>query len=198
MSGRRKTYHELTGEPEVTVSTVESADPDWFDLGVLVRIDGRLIPFEPLFTALTKGRRKLLLVDGSYFSLQHPALDRLRELLEEAADLDEWETGPRISRHQTDLWEEFEDLADQALPAVTWRATAEGLRAATGVPSAPMPQRIIAELRPYQKEGFDWLAFLWQHRLGGILADDMGLGKTLQILTLIAHARETGSAGRSS
>ncbi|MCK2021734.1 DEAD/DEAH box helicase [Microbacterium sp. kSW2-24] len=192
VSGRRKTYHELTGEPEVTVSTVESADPDWFDLGVLVRIDGRLIPFEPLFTALTKGRRKLLLVDGSYFSLQHPALDRLRELLEEAADLDEWETGPRISRHQTDLWEEFEDLADQALPAVTWRATAEGLRAATGVPSAPMPQGITAELRPYQKEGFDWLAFLWQHRLGGILADDMGLGKTLQILTLIAHARETG------
>ncbi|MFF7292539.1 SNF2-related protein [Microbacterium sp. NPDC008134] len=192
VSGRRKTYQELTGEPEVTVSTVESSDPDWFDLGVLVRIDGRLIPFEPLFTALTKGRKKLLLVDGSYFSLQHPALDRLRELLEEAAELDEWETGPRISRHQTDLWEEFEDLADQALPAVSWRATAEGLRASTGVPPARMPQGITAELRAYQKEGFDWLAFLWEHRLGGILADDMGLGKTLQVLTLIAHARESG------
>jgi superfamily II DNA or RNA helicase len=192
VSGRRKTYQELTGEPDVTVSTVESSDPDWFDLGVLVRIDGRLIPFEPLFTALTKGRNKLLLVDGSYFSLQHPALDRLRELLEEAAELDEWETGPRISRHQTDLWEEFEDLADQALPAVSWRATAEGLRASTGVPPARMPQGITAELRAYQKEGFDWLAFLWEHRLGGILADDMGLGKTLQVLTLIAHARESG------
>lgn len=191
-SGRRKSYHELTGEPEVTVSTVESADRDWFDLGVLVRIDGRSIPFEPLFTALTKGRKKLLLVDGSYFSLQHPALDRLRELLEEAAELDEWETGPRISRHQTDLWEEFEDLADQALPAVSWRATAEGLRSATGVPPARMPRGITAELRPYQKAGFDWLAFLWAHRLGGILADDMGLGKTLQVLTLIAHAREKG------
>lgn len=192
VSGRRKTYRELAGEPEVTVSTVESTDPDWFDLGVLVRIDGRSIPFEPLFAALTKGRTKLLLVDGSYFSLQHPALDRLRELLEEAAELDEWETGPRIGRHQTDLWEEFEDLADHAQPAVSWRATAEGLRAATGVPPAPMPHGITAELRRYQKEGFDWLAFLWAHRLGGILADDMGLGKTLQILTLIAHARETG------
>jgi superfamily II DNA or RNA helicase len=194
VAGRRKTYQELTGEPEVTVSTLETADPDWFDLGILVRIDGRVIPFEPLFTALTKGRKKLLLVDGSYFSLLHPALDRLRELLDEAAQLDEWETGPRLSRYQTDLWEEFEDLADQALPAVAWRQTADGLRHATGVPATPVPRGLTAELRPYQKDGFDWLAFLWKHRLGGILADDMGLGKTLQLLALIAHARAGGES----
>jgi len=93
---------------------------------------------------------------------------------------------------QTDLWEEFEDLADEALPAVTWRATADGLRRATGVPAVAVPRGITAELRPYQKEGLDWLAFLWAHRLGGILADDMGLGKTLQLLALIMHARESG------
>ncbi|MFK3679125.1 DEAD/DEAH box helicase [Microbacterium sp. NPDC090218] len=192
VSGRRKSYHELTGEPEITVSTVESTDPDWFDLGVLVKIDGRTIPFEPLFTALSKGRKKLLLVDGSYFSLNHRALDRLRELIDESGELDEWETGPRISRYQTDLWEEFEDLADEALPAVTWRATADGLRRATSVPAVPVPSGISADLRPYQQEGVNWLAFLWGHRLGGILADDMGLGKTLQLLALVAHARETG------
>lgn len=192
VAGRRPTYRELTGEPEITVTTVESTDPDWFDLGVLVRIDGRTIPFEPLFAALSTGRRKLLLVDGSYFSLAHPALDRLRELIDEAGDLDEWETGPRISRYQTDLWEEFEDLADEALPAVSWRATADGLRRATGVPEVPVPHGLHAVLRPYQKQGLDWLAFLWQHRLGGILADDMGLGKTLQVLALMTHARETG------
>ncbi|MFJ6427934.1 DEAD/DEAH box helicase [Microbacterium maritypicum] len=192
VSGRRKSYHELTGEPQITVSTVESSDPDWFDLGVLVKIDGRTIPFEPLFTALSKGRKKLLLVDGSYFSLNHRALDRLRELIDESGDLDEWETGPRISRYQTDLWEEFEDLADEAVPAVAWRAIADGLRRATSVPPVAVPSGITAELRPYQKEGLDWLAFLWSHRLGGILADDMGLGKTLQLLALIVHARESG------
>ncbi|MBP5802084.1 DEAD/DEAH box helicase family protein [Microbacterium maritypicum] len=192
VEGRRKSYHELTGEPEITVSTVESSDPDWFDLGILVKIDGRTIPFEPLFTALSKGRKKLLLVDGSYFSLNHRALDRLRELIDESGALDEWETGPRISRYQTDLWEEFEDLADEAIPAVSWRATADGLRAATSVPPVAVPSGITAELRPYQKEGLDWLAFLWTHRLGGILADDMGLGKTLQLLALIVHAREAG------
>lgn len=191
-SGTRKDYHELTGIPEITVSTVESTDADWFDLGVLVKIDGRTVPFTPLFTAMTKGRRKLLLVDGSYLSLNHPALDRLRELIDEASELQEWETGPRINRYQTDLWEEFEDLADEALPAVSWRATAEGLRQATEVPVTPAPAGLHAELRPYQKDGFDWLAFLWTHRLGGILADDMGLGKTIQLLSLVLHAKEAG------
>lgn len=192
VADKRKTYHELTGDPEITVTTVESTDPDWFDLGVIVKIDGRNIPFEPLFTALSKGKKKMLLVDGSYFSLNHKALDQLRELIDEASELNEWETGPRISRYQTDLWEEFEDLADEALPAVSWRATADGLRAATEVPASPVPRGLQAELRPYQKTGFDWLAFLWEHRLGGILADDMGLGKTLQLLTLVLHARESG------
>lgn len=190
--GRPKTYQELSGAPQITVSTVESTDADWFDLGVIVKIDGRSIPFAPLFTALSMRRTKLLLVDGSWFSLAHPALDALRELIDEATELAEWETGPRISRYQTDLWEEFEDLADEAVPATTWRATAEALRQASGVPETPVPAGLQADLRPYQKAGFDWLAFLWAHRMGGILADDMGLGKTVQLLTLLLHARATG------
>jgi superfamily II DNA or RNA helicase len=40
--------------------------------------------------------------------------------------------------------------------------------------------------------GFNWLAYLYEHRLGGILADDMGLGKTLEALALICHTRDQG------
>ncbi len=190
--GTRPDYRELSGDPRVTVTTVETTDPDWFDLGVIVTIDGRMIPFSTLFTALAKGRRKVLLADGGYFSLGHPSLQRLRDLIQEAAELREWETGARISRYQAALWADFEDLADESLPAVSWRAAAEGLRDVERVESTPLPQPLQADLRPYQREGFDWLAFLWRHRLGGVLADDMGLGKTLQLLALVAHARETG------
>ncbi|REJ05473.1 DNA/RNA helicase [Microbacterium bovistercoris] len=192
VTGDRPVYRELAGEPEITVSTVESTDPDWFDLGFIVKIDGKSIPFEPLFTALALRRKNLLLVDGSYFSLAHPALDRLRDLIDEAATLNEWETGPRISRYQTALWDDFEDLADQSAPAVSWRATVEALRAESGVPAVPAPVGLRADLRPYQQAGFEWLAFLREHRLGGILADDMGLGKTLQLLALVQHAHEAG------
>ena len=85
--------------------------------------------------------------------------------------------------------------ADQPLPDCALgglRETADGLREATPVPPVPVPAGLRAELRPYQRQGFDWLAFLWSHRLGGVLADDMGLGKTIQLLTLMLHARENG------
>ena len=45
-------------------------------------------------------------------------------------------------------------------------------------------------LRPYQKQGFNWLAFLHRFGLNGILADDMGLGKTLQTLAILQRAKE--------
>jgi len=198
VSGRRRRYRELLGEPRITVTTVETDDPDWFDLGVLVRIDGRTIPFTPLFTALATRRKKLLLSDGGFFSLAHPALDRLRELIDEAGGLAEWdvvgdgEGGPRISRYQQPIWSDFEDLADEAEPALSWRASAQALRDIERVEATPPPAGLRAELRPYQQEGLDRLALLWRHRLGGILADDMGLGKTLQVLTLLLHARENG------
>ncbi|MDB6023995.1 MAG: Non-specific serine/threonine protein kinase [Verrucomicrobiales bacterium] len=53
------------------------------------------------------------------------------------------------------------------------------------------PASVQATLRPYQTEGFHFLAYLAENRFGGILADDMGLGKTLQTLTWLAWLRET-------
>ena len=53
-----------------------------------------------------------------------------------------------------------------------------------------IPGNVRAELRPYQKAGFNWLWFLYSYGLNGILADDMGLGKTLQTLVLLQHAKD--------
>lgn len=54
-----------------------------------------------------------------------------------------------------------------------------------GIPHAPLPPALTAELRPYQKRGADWLTFLGKSGMGGVLADDMGLGKTVQMLASI-------------
>src|SRR5580692_7565833 len=59
-----------------------------------------------------------------------------------------------------------------------------------GIPSGDLPRGLRADLRPYQKDGFDFLAHLAQIKLGGILADDMGLGKTLQTLTWLAWLKQ--------
>ncbi|AKT42967.1 DEAD/DEAH box helicase [Chondromyces crocatus] len=50
------------------------------------------------------------------------------------------------------------------------------------VPEAGLPEDLSATLRPYQRQGVDWLCFLRDAGLGAVLADDMGLGKTLQAL----------------
>jgi len=49
-------------------------------------------------------------------------------------------------------------------------------------PPPALPESITATLRPYQREGFEFLAWLSNHGFGGVLADDMGLGKTVQAL----------------
>ena len=59
------------------------------------------------------------------------------------------------------------------------RPLAEGFEE---LPAAPLPDGLQATLRPYQRHGVDWLFFLKQAGLGGVLADDMGLGKTLQTI----------------
>ncbi len=191
-SGAVPAFRELRGDPTLRVTAVESVDRDWFDLGIVVTIDGRTIPFGTLFSALSRGRTRIKLSDGAWFSLAHPSLQRLRDLLEEAAALDEWETGPRLPRTHLALWSEFEDLADQSEAAVEWRGLARALREVDEVPAVPTPPGFLAALRPYQRDGLSWLALLHGHRLGGILADDMGLGKTLQLLALIAHTRALG------
>lgn len=48
-----------------------------------------------------------------------------------------------------------------------------------------LPQNLNAELRNYQKIGYEWLKVLDSYNFGGILADDMGLGKTIQLLSVV-------------
>ncbi|OJD35746.1 helicase swr1 [Diplodia corticola] len=51
----------------------------------------------------------------------------------------------------------------------------------------PVPSLFRGKLRPYQHEGLDWLAGLYNGETNGILADEMGLGKTIQTIALLAH-----------
>ena len=70
------------------------------------------------------------------------------------------------------------------------KALRERVRDFKGVPAIALPAGLQADLRPYQKDGFDFLCHLTQIKLGGILADDMGLGKTLQALAWLAWLKE--------
>ena len=211
---------------EITVS--EGNSRDWFGLGIAVKVNNWTVPFAQIFEALDRGADRILLGNGTYFSLRRPEFKTLRTLIAEARELDDAGGELRINRHQAGLFSELESLAAGTHTTARWDAQVrsllelvEGLEDAEesteensekgtekaldkgtqGFPSPqkasrrviaqrPVPTGLQATLRPYQVEGFQWLSFLYEQRLGGILADDMGLGKTVQALALLAHAIE--------
>ena len=135
----------------------------------------------------------MLLPNGVYFRLETPELLRLRELIEEARALGEIE-GDRVNAgsHNVTLWEELLTLGvvDEQVAKLAGEPRTAGRSAAAG--SVERSQGLDATLRDYQRDGLNWLSFLWDNGLGGVLADDMGLGKTVQTLALIARAAEAG------
>ncbi|MDO5711848.1 MAG: DEAD/DEAH box helicase [Micrococcales bacterium] len=199
-------YREAGEAPRIELSISDSGDSpsgggatDWFDLGVDVTIEGETVPFLPLFTALARGIDHLVLESGTWFRLDRPELEELRRLIEEARLLDdEAGDGPlRISPVQAGLWEELVELGVVREQSQAWSRSAGALLAMDPSQAAPVPAGVRATLRPYQVQGFQWLALLWDARLGGILADDMGLGKTLQVLALTERARADGELDES-
>ena len=191
VSGHRPDYREAGESLSIGVSAGElDGEQDWFDLGITVTVEGREVPFAELFVALASGQSHLLLPDGAYFSLDKPELTALARLIEEARALQDRPDGPlRISRFQAGLWEDLAGLGVVGHQALAWQRQVRGLLSIDEISQTEPPAALRGLLRPYQLSGFQWLAFLWQHGLGGILADDMGLGKTLQTLALLRHAR---------
>ena len=210
----------------IEVTVTEGNSRDWFGLGIAVKVNNWTVPFAQIFEALDRGADRILLGNGTYFSLRRPEFKTLRTLIAEARELDEAGGELRINRHQAGLFSELESLAASVQTTRRWdeqvrsllalveasearetdpadgadkpatSADAHGKRNEPGSARSslnreyPVPVGLQATLRPYQVEGYRWLAFLYEHRMGGILADDMGLGKTVQALALLAHAIE--------
>ena len=210
----------------IEVTVTEGNSRDWFGLGIAVKVNNWSVPFAQIFEALDRGADRILLGNGTYFSLRRPEFKTLRTLIAEARELDEAGGELRINRHQAGLFSELESLAASVQTTRRWDEQVRSLLALVEASEAretdpadgadkpaashdthdkrnnggvvrpnlnqeyPVPAGLRATLRPYQVEGYRWLTFLYEHRMGGILADDMGLGKTVQALALLAHAIE--------
>jgi SNF2 family DNA or RNA helicase len=73
------------------------------------------------------------------------------------------------------------------------RQVLEHLRTQKQVAELHEPAGFVGELRPYQRRGVGWLAYLRRLGLGACLADDMGLGKTIQAIAMLLHERSTAA-----
>lgn len=181
--------YRLSDDVDVSVGAVaRQGDRDWFDLQVRVTVGAQEVPYEALFRAIATGASHLLLADGTYFALDDPRFARLRDVIAEARAMQEGTGGHlRVSRFQTALFEELEGLGVVGEQAAAWRDAVGALAGGATPTRVDVPPALHAQLRPYQRDGLDWLCFLAERQLGGVLADDMGLGKTVQTLAFVAH-----------
>ncbi|MCY3815680.1 MAG: DEAD/DEAH box helicase [Gammaproteobacteria bacterium] len=86
------------------------------------------------------------------------------------------------------LMEEADLTADDG-----WRELCANVEAAQSF-EPELPSTLQAELRPYQIEGYRWLARLARWGAGACLTDDMGLGKTVQAIALLLARAPNGPA----
>lgn len=160
---------------------------DWFDLSLEITPDNTELSQEEL--------RLLLAAKGGYVRLGARGWMRARFNLSEedaqqlsALGLDPADAAGEPQRLHTLHLQSASTrklLPDEHVELITRR---EAELKTTVQP--PVPTALKASLRPYQVDGFHFLAYLVENRFGGVLADDMGLGKTVQTLAWIAWLRE--------
>ena len=165
---------------------VTETEIDWFDLRVVLDVND---------TTLTPEELKLLLnARGGYVRLEGKGWRRLQFNLTDEED----EQLARLGLNPRELTAEPQrlhalQLADTAAKKFLSEPQYERIERRAGEIKArvtpDLPATIKADLRPYQLEGFHFLAYLAANNFGGILADDMGLGKTLQTLTWLEYLR---------
>ena len=168
---------------------VTEREIDWFDLQVVLSVDDATLTAEEI--------KLLLNAKGGFVRLRGKGWRRLQYDLgdEENDRLARLGLSPRELSAEPQRLHALQ-LADEAakkfLPAEQVAQIQRRAGEITARVAPALPVGITAQLRPYQLEGFRFLAYLAANRFGGILADDMGLGKTLQTLAWLAWLGEGG------
>ena len=139
--------------------------------------DGGSIQREEIQRLLRTGQSSCSL-GGNRKAVMDP--DQLDDAMESIADCDPQQVVPGVFRVDAVQAAYLQHSAgDLGLPA------ADQLHPSEENGSALHLGSLKPVLRPYQREGVEWLWKLSEMRMGGVLADDMGLGKTLQSLAFI-------------
>ncbi|MBI2392268.1 MAG: DEAD/DEAH box helicase [Deltaproteobacteria bacterium] len=159
---------------------------EWFSIGADAVVDQHEVGLAVLLEAARRGQGYVEVAPGKLVQLEADLRTRLLALSDHV-------------RARRDGALEVAFTAAPALAALTHQVDAPAAFARVlervrdgSEPEVPAPMAEV--LRPYQREGFAWLARLASWGAGGILADDMGLGKTVQAIALLLARAAEGPA----
>ena len=183
----RDALHRGRPPKDIVIHTKVNADKENLTLGITAEVEGREVSVKDLLASASRGQNVMIFKDGMRARINDEWLARYRTLVEfggvEKANV----AKVKVKRHAAAL---AVGLAESGGSMELDEATVDLAQLAKGgakIPAIELPKGINATLREYQQEGFNWMVFLSDRGLGGVLADDMGLGKTLQSLSFLRH-----------
>jgi superfamily II DNA or RNA helicase len=188
----------------------------WFSLDLGIVVDGKRVALLPVLSSLLARLRDrngpseldALAHNGTVFGRledgRHVALplDRTKAIMATLVELYDPKNLSNTGKLGLSAGEMTGLAALEAATRMRWlggerlRELAERLSSFSGIAEIEPPAGLLTELRPYQREGLNWLQFLRGYEVGGILADDMGLGKTVQALAHILVEKREGRLDR--
>ncbi len=160
---------------------------NWFTMSGHLTLDqGRVIELKELLTKIKKSPGRFVeIADGQFIALTQEFRKRLEDMNLFSEDAHQADDEEGVLIHPLAAIQ-LEKLAQQAKADTDagWLEQTKRIREAQDY-TPVLPSTLQADLRVYQREGFEWLARLAHWGVGGCLADDMGLGKTIQSLAII-------------
>ncbi|MFW5730749.1 MAG: DEAD/DEAH box helicase [Desulfonatronovibrionaceae bacterium] len=158
---------------------------DWFSLeGSLELDDGQVLEMDRLLKMLQQSPGRFVQLDQENFLTLTADLRKRLEAISQYGDKGRFHrlAAPAVNDALSGM---------QVKDSGPWQKLLQNMEQAMEIQPKP-PSSLRAELRPYQVEGFEWLARLAHWGAGACLADDMGLGKTVQALALILSRARQG------
>jgi len=166
---------------------VVNQEIDWFDLRVVIDVEGVTLSKEQIRSLIAARGGYVRMDDGRWMRLEIKLDDAQRDAVTKLG-LDPFDLSGETHRmHALQL---ADPRAAEVFDPKAW----ESIKARTAEiqldVKPDVPETLKATLRPYQVDGFHFLAYLATNGFGGILADDMGLGKTIQSIAYILWLRQ--------
>ena len=163
----------------------------YFSVGGDAAVDEATVALVDIVAAMRRGDRFVRIAPGRFARIA----DELRTKLASVVAASRERKGGELAVAAAAL-PFLGELVEGATKAKISKEIVERIAAwrRAGETSFEVPAQLRATLRPYQGEGFTWLARLASWTSGAVLADDMGLGKTLQSIALLVHRSALGPA----
>lgn len=162
----------------------------WFDLEGELRVgEETIMTISELLQACRHSKGRFIPIgDKEYLSLTQTLKRRLEEL--ESMSVEE-NNRFRIQQFASPVFDNWEEEGIQLTTDKRFKDLQKKIEKASRL-KPEIPVTLKADLREYQKDGFEWMARLEAWGAGGCLADDMGLGKTVQAITMLLHVARKG------